>query len=464
MRAEHDSIGAIEIPADAYYGAQTLRAAQNFPITGMHLHPEVINSICQIKKAAALTNLDVGRLDQDRVDAIVQACDEIIAGELHDQFIVDPIQGGAGTSLNMNANEVIANRAIEILGGKLGDYDLIHPNDHVNYAQSTNDVFPSAGRITCYKLLQKAEAELQRLKIAFLEKAEEFDDVIKMGRTQMQDAVPIRLGQEFEAWSYAIGRDLRRFKNARRDMRFLNLGGTAIGTGINADVEYLEAVIVRLAEITGLPLTQADNLIDGTQNTDGYVAASSAVKTCAVNLSKISNDLRLMSSGPRAGFNEINLPEKQAGSSIMPGKVNPVIPEVVNQVSFNIIGNDVTVTMAAEAGQLELNAFEPIIFYNLFQSIETLKFAVRTLLDNCIVGITANREHCHDLVFNSVGIITAVTPHLGYRAASRVANEAIASGKPIRDIILRDKLMTEAELDKALDPYAMTEPGVVELD
>lgn len=464
MRTEHDSIGAIEIPADAYYGAQTLRAAQNFPITGMHLHPEVINSICQIKKAAALTNLDVGRLDQDRVDAIVQACDEIIAGELHDQFIVDPIQGGAGTSLNMNANEVIANRAIEILGGKLGDYDLIHPNDHVNYAQSTNDVFPSAGRITCYKLLQKAEAELQRLKIAFLEKAEEFDDVIKMGRTQMQDAVPIRLGQEFEAWSYAIGRDLRRFKNARRDMRFLNLGGTAIGTGINADVEYLEAVIVRLAEITGLPLTQADNLIDGTQNTDGYVAASSAVKTCAVNLSKISNDLRLMSSGPRAGFNEINLPEKQAGSSIMPGKVNPVIPEVVNQVSFNIIGNDVTVTMAAEAGQLELNAFEPIIFYNLFQSIETLKFAVRTLLDNCIVGITANREHCHDLVFNSVGIITAVTPHLGYRAASRVANEAIASGKPIRDIILRDKLMTEAELDKALDPYAMTEPGVVELD
>ncbi len=464
MRTEHDSIGAIEIPADAYYGAQTLRAAQNFPITGMHLHPEVINSICQIKKAAALTNLDVGRLDQDRVDAIVQACDEIIAGELHDQFIVDPIQGGAGTSLNMNANEVIANRAIEILGGKLGDYDLIHPNDHVNYAQSTNDVFPSAGRITCYKLLQKAEAELQRLKIAFLEKAEEFDDVIKMGRTQMQDAVPIRLGQEFEAWSYAIGRDLRRFKNARRDMRFLNLGGTAIGTGINADVEYLEAVIVRLAEITGLPLTQADNLIDGTQNTDGYVAASSAVKTCAVNLSKISNDLRLMSSGPRAGFNEINLPEKQAGSSIMPGKVNPVIPEVVNQVSFNIIGNDVTVTMAAEAGQLELNAFEPIIFYNLFQSIETLKFAVRTLLDNCIVGITANREHCHDLVFNSVGIITAVTPHLGYRAASRVANEAIASGKPIRDIILRDKLMTEAELDKALDPYAMTEPGVVELN
>lgn len=464
IRTEHDSIGQVEIPADAYYGAQSLRAAQNFPITGMYMHPEVINSMCQIKKAAALTNLDVGRLDKDRVDAIVQACDEIIAGELHDQFIVDPIQGGAGTSLNMNANEVIANRAIEILGGKLGDYDLIHPNDHVNYAQSTNDVFPSAGRITTYKLLLEAEKELKRLQDALLEKAEEFDDVIKMGRTQMQDAVPIRLGQEFKAWSYAIGRDLRRFENARLDMRFLNLGGTAIGTGINADVEYLEAVIVRLAEITGLPLTEADNLIDGTQNVDGYVAASSAVKTCAVNLGKISNDLRLMSSGPRTGFGEINLPEKQAGSSIMPGKVNPVIPEVVNQVCFNIIGNDVAVTMAAEAGQLELNAFEPIIFYNLFQSIETLKYAVRTLVDNCIVGITANREHCHDLVFNSVGIITAVTPHLGYRAASRVANEAIASGKPIRDIILRDKLMTEAELDKALDPYAMTEPGVVELD
>ncbi len=287
--------------------------------------------------------------------------------------------------------------------------------------------------------------------------------MIKMGRTQMQDAVPIRLGQEFAAWSFAIGRDLRRFENARQDMRFLNLGGTAIGTGINADVEYLEAVIVRLAEITGLPLTQADNLIDGTQNTDGYVAASSAVKTCAVNLSKISNDLRLMSSGPRTGFGEIKLPEKQAGSSIMPGKVNPVIPEVVNQVCFNIIGNDVTVTMAAEAGQLELNAFEPIIFYNLFQSIETLKYAVRTLVDNCIVGITANRDRCHDLVYNSVGIITAVVPHLGYRTAATVAKEAIKTGKPIREIILRDGLLTEAELDKVLDPYAMTEPGVCDL-
>ncbi len=463
MRIERDSIGTIEVPADAYYGANSLRAAQNFPITGMHMHPEVINSMCQIKKAAALTNLDVGRLGQDRVDAIVQACDEIMAGKLHDQFIVDPIQGGAGTSLNMNANEVIANRAIEILGGTLGDYDLINPNDHVNYAQSTNDVFPSSGRITAYKLLLGAETELKRLQAALLEKAEEFDDVIKMGRTQMQDAVPIRLGQEFAAWSFAIGRDLRRFENARQDMRFLNLGGTAIGTGINADVEYLEAVIVRLAEITGLPLTQADNLIDGTQNTDGYVAASSAVKTCAVNLSKISNDLRLMSSGPRTGFGEIKLPEKQAGSSIMPGKVNPVIPEVVNQVCFNIIGNDVTVTMAAEAGQLELNAFEPIIFYNLFQSIETLKYAVRTLVDNCIVGITANRDHCHDLVYNSVGIITAVVPHLGYRTAATVAKEAIKPGKPIREIILRDGLLTEAELDKVLDPYAMTEPGVCDL-
>ncbi len=463
MRIERDSIGTIEVPADAHYGANSLRAAQNFPITGMHMHPEVINSMCQIKKAAALTNLDVGRLGQDRVDAIVQACDEIMAGKLHDQFIVDPIQGGAGTSLNMIANEVIANRAIEILGGTLGDYDLINPNDHVNYAQSTNDVFPSSGRITAYKLLLGAETELKRLQAALLEKAEEFDDVIKMGRTQMQDAVPIRLGQEFAAWSFAIGRDLRRFENARQDMRVLNLGGTAIGTGINADVEYLEAVIVRLAEITGLPLTQADNLIDGTQNTDGYVAASSAVKTCAVNLSKISNDLRLMSSGPRTGFGEIKLPEKQAGSSIMPGKVNPVIPEVVNQVCFNIIGNDVTVTMAAEAGQLELNAFEPIIFYNLFQSIETLKYAVRTLVDNCIVGITANRDHCHDLVYNSVGIITAVVPHLGYRTAATVAKEAIKTGKPIREIILRDGLLTEAELDKVLDPYAMTEPGVCDL-
>ncbi len=460
FRIEHDSIGQKEVPAEAYYGIQTLRAAENFYITGLTMHPELINSVAQIKKAAAITNYEVGRLDKKRADAIVKACDEILEGKFHDQFIVDPIQGGAGTSLNMNANEVIANRAIEILGGEKGDYSIVNPNDHVNYGQSTNDVFPSCGRITALKLLHGAQKQLKRLYEALDEKAKEFDHVIKMGRTQLQDAVPIRLGQEFKAYSAAIRRDINRFENAKEEMSRLNLGGTAIGTGLNADVHYLQRVVRTIAEISGLDLIQSYDLIDATQNLDGYVAVSGMVKTCAVNLSKMSNDLRLMSSGPRTGLGEINLPAKQNGSSIMPGKVNPVIPEVVNQVAFNIIGNDMTIAMAAEAGQLELNAFEPIIFYNMFQSIETLTFAVRTLVDNCIKGITANEERCRQLVDRSVGIITAICPYVGYERAAEVAKEAIRTGANIRDLILRDKLLSEEELDQILNPYAMTEPGI----
>jgi len=458
-RREKDSIGAKDIPGDVYYGIQTMRAAENFSITGLTMHPEIISGIVQIKKAAAMTNYEVGRLDQRRTDAIVHACDEILAGKLRDQFIVDPIQGGAGTSLNMNANEVIANRAIELLGGEKGDYTLVNPNDHVNYAQSTNDVFPSCGRISTVKLLKKAVLALERLNQALAEKADEFDTVIKMGRTQLQDAVPIRLGQEFRAYSVAIRRDIARFAYGQQEMRSLNLGGTAIGTGLNADVQYLQKVVQNIARITGLDLVQAPDLIDATQNLDAYVHVSGMVRTCAVNLSKMSNDLRLMSSGPRTGFGEINLPPKQHGSSIMPGKVNPVIPEVVNQVAFNIIGNDMTITMAAEAGQLELNAFEPIIFYNLFQSIETLTYAVHTLVDNCIVGITANAAHCREQVENSVGIITAICPYVGYDKASIVAKEAIETGRPIQEIILREKLISEEALEKILNPYAMTEPG-----
>lgn len=460
IRVEHDSIGAKEVPENAYYGVQTLRAAENFPITGLAMHPEIVNSIAEIKKAAAITNFEVGRLDKERTDAIVTACDEIISGKLRDQFIVDPIQGGAGTSLNMNANEVIANRAIELLGGVKGDYTLVNPNDHVNYGQSTNDVFPSCGRITALKLMTKAQKQLNRLYDAFAEKAEEFDSVIKMGRTQMQDAVPIRLGQEFRAYASAIKRDIARFERAKEEMRNLNLGGTAIGTGLNADTKYLLRVVQNIDKITGLGLTQAHDLIDATQNLDGYVAVSGVTKSCAVNLSKISNDLRLMSSGPRTGLGEINLPPKQNGSSIMPGKVNPVIPEVVNQVAFNIIGNDVTVTMAAEAGQLELNAFEPIIFYNLFQSIETITYAVRTFVDNCVTGITANVEHCRSMVENSVGIITAVCPHIGYQKAAEVAKEAIETGTSVRKLLIRDELLTGEELDIVLDPFSMTEPGI----
>ena len=361
-RVEKDSIGVKDIPEEVYYGVQTLRAAENFHITGLNMHPEIINSLAYIKKASAITNCEVGILEKKKAQAIVQACDEIIEGKFHDDFIVDPIQGGAGTSLNMNANEVIANRAIEILGGKKGDYTIVNPNDDVNCGQSTNDVIPTAGKMTSLHLLQNLKKQLLRLYDALNEKAKEFDHVIKMGRTQMQDAVPIRLGQEFKAYSVAIMRDIHRMDKAMDEMRTLNMGGTAIGTGINADENYLRRIVPNLSEISGMEFIQAFDLIDATQNLDSFVAVSGAVKACAVTLSKMSNDLRLMSSGPRAGFGEINLPAKQNGSSIMPGKVNPVIPEVVNQVAFNIIGNDMTITMAAEAGQLELNAFEPIIF------------------------------------------------------------------------------------------------------
>lgn len=459
-RSEHDSVGERSVPKDVYYGVQSLRAAENFPITGLAVHPEQINSIAEIKKASAITNLEIGLLDKRVADAIVRACDEIAAGRLHEAFIVDPIQGGAGTSLNMNANEVIANRAIELLGGEKGDYALVNPYDHVNYGQSTNDVFPSAGKLAVLKLLVRAQIQLERLSEALEAKAEEFDDVLKMGRTQMQDAVPIRLGQEFRAYSRAVRRDIARFERAKDEMRRLNMGGTAIGTGINADERYLRRIIPNLSKVTGLELVQASDLIDATQNLDGLVAVSGAVKTCAVNLSKMSNDLRLMSSGPRCGFSEINLPPRQNGSSIMPGKVNPVIPEVVSQVAFNIIGNDVTVTMAAEAGQLELNAFEPIIFYNLIQSVETLTYAVHTFVDNCVTGITANRERCRDMVEHSVGIITALCPHVGYEKAAEVAKRAIETGAPVRRLILEEGLLDEAALDKILDPYSMTEPGI----
>ena len=459
-RVEKDSIGVKDIPEEVYYGVQTLRAAENFHITGLNMHPEIINSLAYIKKASAITNCEVGILEKKKAQAIVQACDEIIEGKFHDDFIVDPIQGGAGTSLNMNANEVIANRAIEILGGKKGDYTIVNPNDDVNCGQSTNDVIPTAGKMTSLHLLQNLKKQLLRLYDALNEKAKEFDHVIKMGRTQMQDAVPIRLGQEFKAYSVAIMRDIHRMDKAMDEMRTLNMGGTAIGTGINADENYLRRIVPNLSEISGMEFIQAFDLIDATQNLDSFVAVSGAVKACAVTLSKMSNDLRLMSSGPRAGFGEINLPAKQNGSSIMPGKVNPVIPEVVNQVAFNIIGNDMTITMAAEAGQLELNAFEPIIFYCMFQSIDTLGYAVETLVDNCIVGITANEERCRQLVENSVGIITAICPHVGYEKTADIAKKAINSNESVRSLILKENIMDEEELSRILDPIHMTEPGI----
>ena len=459
-RIEKDSIGQKQVPVDAYYGVQALRGAENFPITGHKAHPEQICALAYIKKACALANCEVGLMDQKICDAIVRACDEIIAGRFHEDFIVDPIQGGAGTSLNMNANEVVANRAIEILGGKKGDYTIVHPNDHVNYGQSTNDVIPTSGKMTVIRLIDRLVSELNYLYDALKAKGDELDDVLKMGRTQMQDAVPVRLGQEFHAYAAAIRRGIARIEQARESMCAVNMGGTAIGTGLNANKTYYQRIVPILAEVSGIKLQQAGNLIDSTQNLDAFVEVSGAVKACAVAMSKMANDLRLMSSGPRTGFGEINLPAKQNGSSIMPGKVNPVIPEVVSQVAFNIIGNDVTITMAAEAGQLELNAFEPVVFYCLFQSLDTLADASRTFVDNCISGITANEERCRDLVENSVGIITAICPHVGYQPAADIAKKALRSGESVRSLIVREGLLSAAELDQIMAPAGMTEPGI----
>lgn len=436
FRTEKDSIGTKNVPEDVYYGVQSLRAAENFHITGLNMHPEIINSLAYIKKAAAITNCEAGLLDKKIAQAIVKACDEILGGKFHEDFIVDPIQGGAGTSLNMNANEVIANRANEILGGKKGDYSIVNPNDHVNCGQSTNDVIPTAGKMTSLRLLKNLKKELMKLHTALEKKAEEFDGVIKMGETQLQDAVPIRLGQEFKAYSVAVLRDIRRMDKAMDEMRTLNMGGTAVGTGLNADEAYLRRIVPNLSEISDMELVQAYDLIDSTQNLDPFVAVSGAVKACAVTLSKIANDLRVYVFWSESRFGEINLPAKQNGSSIMPGKVNPVIPEVVNQVAFNVIGNDVTITMAAEAGQLELNAFEPIIFYCLFQSIDTLGYAVQTFVDNCVTGITANETRCRYFVENSVGIITAICPYVGYQKAAEIAKEAIKTGESVKKLSL----------------------------
>lgn len=456
-RTEKDSIGYMNVPEDAYYGVQAQRASENFQITGLHMHPAFIINMARIKKAAAITNRNALRLSPDKSDAIIRACDEIIRGKWMDQFIVDPIQGGAGTSANMNINEVIANRAGELLGGKKGAYDKIHPNDHVNMAQSTNDVIPTAGKLTVLTLMTPLIQELRRLHDALMKKSEEFDDVIKMGRTQLQDAVPMRLGQTFHGYASMIERDILRLTDVSREMYTVNLGGTAIGSCINTSPAYLHNIVPCLSSITGYPLLQAKDLFDATENLDGFVSVSGAVKTCAVNLSKMCNDLRLLSSGPRTGLGEIHLPAMQNGSSIMPGKVNPVIPEVVTQAAFLVAGHDLTITMAAEAGQMELNAFEPVVFYNLFESLTALTGAVSTLTDHCITGITADRERCKTLMEASAGIATALCPYIGYQKSAEIAKAALKSNRTVRELVLEEHLMTAAELEQVLDPYAMTE-------
>lgn len=459
-RVEADSIGSMTLPEDVYYGVQAQRARQNFPITGKRLHPLFVCNLARVKKAAAITNREAGELDGERAEAIILACDEILEGKFADQFIVDPIQGGAGTSANMNANEVIANRAIELLGGKKGDYAIVHPNDHVNKAQSTNDVIPTAGKLTVLDLVPGVLKELEKLHETLTEKSREFAHVLKMGRTQMQDAVPMTLGQSFHAYASVMERDIRRIRNVSGEMYTINMGGTAIGTSINVSPYYLEHIVAHLSRLTGYPLRRAEDLFDGTQNLDGFVQVSNALKTCAVNLSKMCNDLRLLSSGPRTGFAEINLPSRQNGSSIMPGKVNPVIPEVVTQVAYHIIGHDCTITMAAEAGQLELNAFEPVLFYNLFESLDTLTGAVRTLTDNCVKGITANADHCQELVEASTGIATALCPYVGYKKAAEIAKKALATKKSVKELALTEHLLTREELDVILDPETLAEPDI----
>ncbi len=454
-RKESDSVGTLEIPENAYYGVQTKRGYENFQISGRKMNSKFVKNIALIKKVAAMVNGQYGYVQKEIADAIITACDEILAGKWKEYFITDAIQGGAGTTVNMNVNEVVANRATEILGGKKGEY-LCHPNDHVNHAQSTNDVIPSAGKLTVLQLADELLESLDGLICALTDKAQAFDGVIKMGRTQLEDAVPIRLGQEFHAYASALKRDYKRIQNTLQEMRVLNLGGTAIGTCVNAEEKYVESIVETLSKACGRSLQKADDLIDATQNVDCFVAVSGSVKACAVNLSKMCNDLRLMASGPKTGFGEITLPAKQNGSSIMPGKVNPVIPEVVSQVAFLVIGNDMTIAMAAEGGQLELNAFEPVIFYKLFESLTCLSNAIKTLTVNCIVGIVANEKRCENLLESSVGIVTALCPYLGYKKSAELAKEALAKDIRIKDLILQYGLVEPELLEKILDPYSMT--------
>lgn len=463
-RREHDSLGEVEVDRNAFYGANALRARENFNITGRTCDDKLIDAILEVKKACTIENEKIGLLTNAQKEAIISACNLLLGGSYRENFIVDPIQGGAGTSFNMNANEVIANMANQSLGGNLGVYDKVHPNDHVNKGQSTNDVIPTSGKIALIRYFKELYDENIKLINAIEDKADEFKEVYKMGRTQLQDAIPISLGQEFAAYARVLKRDNERFKKAIHSLSFVNLGGTAIGTGLNADKTYVKEIVPVLAEVTGLNLKQNEDLIDGTQNLDGFTYSSSILKTYASNLSKIANDLRLMSSGPQVGIADIKLPARQAGSSIMPGKVNPVIPEVVNQVAFGVIGNDLTVTMAVEAGQLELNAFEPIIFYKLFESLKTLKGAIYTLRVNCIENITANEKYLSDQVEKSVGLVTALAPHIGYEKASVIAHKALETGESVRDLVLFEGLIDANELDEILDFKKMIQPGILDED
>ncbi|MEO6597313.1 MAG: aspartate ammonia-lyase [Planctomycetota bacterium] len=458
-RTEHDLLGEGPVQAEAYFGLQTMRALSNFDIGGVRLnaYPNLIKALAMIKKACALANRDCSAIGQEMAEAIADAADEVIAGKLHDYFVVDVLQGGAGTSTNMNANEVLANRALELLGHEKGDYEKLHPNNHVNCSQSTNDVYPSALKLSMILSSQRLIESVEGLAAAFAQKAKQFGSVVKMGRTQLQDAVPMTLGQEFGAFAASLRQELAGLQRTRHELRVLNLGGTAIGTGLNTPKGYRDRAMQHLREITGIDLTLADDLIEATQDTQAFVMFSSSLKSLAIKLSKVCNDLRLLSSGPRAGFGEINLPPRQPGSSIMPGKVNPVIPEVVNQVAFRVIGNDLSVALAAEAGQLQLNVMEPVIASCILESLKILANAVHTLRHNCVEGIEANVEQCRHFVANSIGLVTALVPVLGYEVATEVAADALATRRSVADVLRARGLFTD-HIAEILAPERMANP------
>jgi aspartate ammonia-lyase len=460
VRIEHDLLGDRAVPADAYYGIHTLRALENFPITGVSIsiYPDLVAALACVKQAAAIANSELGLIDEERAHAIRFACEEVREGKLLEEFVVDVIQGGAGTSSNMNANEVICNRALELLGRKKGDYAHLHPLDHVNLSQSTNDVYPTAVKLALQFGIRRLLREMRALRAAFEAKALEFADVLKVGRTQLQDAVPMTLGQEFSTYAVMLDEDEHRLAEAAELIREINLGATAIGTGINAHPEYAPLATMRLSEVSRVQLIMSPNLIEATQDAGAFVQLSGVLKRIAVKLSKTCNDLRLLSSGPRAGIGEISLPSVQAGSSIMPGKVNPVIPEVVNQIAFEVIGNDMTVTMAAEAGQLQLNAFEPIIAHSLFKSLDHLAAGCRTLAERCVKGIKANVERARRLLDESTALVTALTPILGYARSSELAREALETNARVYDLVLAKGLMSREQLDEVMRPEVLTKP------
>jgi len=456
-RVESDLLGELKIPAEAYYGVQTQRGINNYHISRKQIrdYPDYIIAIAYVKLAAVQTNHTLGVINDEIAGAIAQACKEIIDGKMHEDFPIDMMQGGAGTSVNMNANEVIANRALEIMGHKKGDYQYCYPNDHVNCGQSTNDVYPTTIRLALIRMNKNLIASLTGLISAFRYKGEEYKDTIKMGRTQLQDAVPMTSGQEFNAYANNLEEEILNLERNVKLMHEINMGGTAIGTGINAVPGFAKLCAANLSKLTGEPFVSASDLVEATPDTGAYVSYSSALKRLAIKLSKICNDLRLMASGPRCGLNEINLPPKAPGSSIMPGKVNPVIPEVTNQVCFKVIGNDTTVSFAAEAGQLQLNVMEPVITEALIESLTWLKNAIDTLTEECVLGITVNKERCYEMVKHSIGIVTALNPYIGYKTCSKIAKEALETNRSVYDIVLEKKLMTKEKLDEALDPRNM---------